>query len=78
MAVTGLEINSRISLAEGVAFGNVGPYEQLDGTAHFAVDPEYATNSPIVDLHLAPRDANGRVTFSADFRILRDYPVGSH
>jgi hypothetical protein len=39
MAVIACEFTSRCALADGRAFGTVGPYEQLDGIAHFAVDP---------------------------------------
>jgi hypothetical protein len=71
MAVTKLLITSRRPFAQEKAFGNVGPYEQLDGTVYFAVDPNHPANSLITDLKLAPRDANGRVQFSADWRLLR-------
>jgi hypothetical protein len=71
MAVTKLLITSRRPFAQEKAFGNVGPYEQLDGTAYFAVDPQHPANHLITDLKLAPRDASGRVHFSADWRLLR-------
>jgi hypothetical protein len=71
MAVTTMLITSRRPFAQEKAFGNVGPYEQLDGTVYFAVDPNHPANSVITDLQLAPRDANGRVQFSADWRLLR-------
>jgi Alpha/beta hydrolase domain len=71
MAVTKLLITSRRPFAQEKAFGHVGPYEQLDGTVYFAVDPNHPANSVITDLQLAPRDASGRVQFSADWRLLR-------
>ena len=71
MAVTKLDINSRQPLAQGQAFGDVGSYEQIDGKIHFAVDPNHPSNQLITDLKLAPRDGDGLVNFSADFRILR-------
>jgi len=71
MAVTKLLITSRRPFAEEKAFGQVGPYEQLDGTISFAVDPTHPANQLITDLKLAPRDVSGRVHFSADWRILR-------
>ena len=71
MAVTTLLITSRRPFAEEKAFGQVGPYEQLDGTVSFAVDPTHPANQLITDLKLAPRDVSGRVHFSADWRILR-------
>lgn len=71
MPVVSLEINSRQPLAQGAAFGGAGSYQQLDGRVHFAVDPNVPANSAITDIHLAPRDQQGRVTFSADFRIIQ-------
>ena len=54
MAVTRVEITSRTPFARGESFGDVGPYEQLDGVIYFAVDPEHPANSTITDLTLAP------------------------
>ena len=71
MAVTQIEIRSRRPFADGVAFGEVGPYERLDGLIHFAVDPDQAANQGIVDLDKAPRDTTGRVRFTADFCLLQ-------
>jgi hypothetical protein len=71
MAVTTLLITSRRPFAQEKAFGQVGPYEQLDGTVYFAVDPDHPANQLITDLQLAPRDASGRVQFAADWRLLR-------
>ena len=71
MAVTRLEIESRQPYAGGKGFGEVGPYEQLDGTVYFAVEPGHPDNSLIADIELAPKNGEGLVEFSADFRILR-------
>ncbi len=71
MAVTQLLITSRRPFAQEKAFGNVGPYEQLDGTIYLAVDPNHAANRLITDLKQAPRDPSGLVHFSADWRLLR-------
>jgi hypothetical protein len=71
MAVTKLLITSRRPFAQEKAFGQVGPYEQLDGAVYFAVDPNHAANRLITDLKLAPRDGSGLVHFSADWRLLR-------
>ena len=75
MSVSSLEVHSRQSYAGGKSFGETGPYQQLDGKVHFSIDPNDSANTLITDLTLAPRDANGRVSFSADFRILQ--PLGS-
>ena len=71
MAVVKLEINRRSLYADGESFGDVGQYEQLDGVAHYAVDPQHPNNAGIVDLDLAPRDSQGRVWFSSDFTLLK-------
>ena len=80
MAVTALEIKSRSLMAGGLAFGEVGPYEQLDGTVHFGVDPDHPRNGDITDLKLAPRDSHGLVRCSSDFYIIRpaDPQLGNH
>ena len=71
MPVTRLEITSQKPFANGQLFGEAGSYTQIDGTAHFAVDPLHPANETIADIKLAPRNADGLVEFSADFRILR-------
>jgi alpha/beta hydrolase family protein len=80
MAVIRLEIKSRQPLADGRAFGDVGRYVQLDGTAHFAVDPARPVNRGITDIDLAAKDADGLVHSAADFRILmpEEKGRGSH
>ena len=76
MPVTRLEITSERPFADGESFGEVGSYTQIDGTAHFAVDPLHPANETIADIKLAPRNADGLVEFSADFRILRPNDPG--
>ena len=71
MAIRELEITNRTSFAYGESFGDVGAYELLEGTAHFAVDPSHARNQGITDLDLAPRNSAGKVEFSADFSMLQ-------
>jgi hypothetical protein len=80
MTITSLEIKTRQPLAAGRAFGDVGPYVQLDGTAHFGVDPDHSLNQGITDLAMAPRGGNGLVNFAADIRILtpEDPQRGKH
>jgi len=65
-----LEIHHREPFADGMAFGKTGPYEILSGVARFAVDPKNEHNRLIVDLHLAPQNAEGKVEFEADVFIL--------
>ena len=71
MAVGRLEITSRQPFANGESFGDVGPYEQLDGAAYFVVDPVNPANETVTDLKLAPRSNTGEVHFYSDFRILQ-------
>ncbi len=71
MAITELEITNRTSFASGESFGDVGAYELLEGTAHYAVDPSHPRNQGITDLDLAPRNADGKVEFSSDFAMLQ-------
>ena len=69
--ITQLEISSRSDLLDGKQYGVVGPYEWLEGRAHFALDPAHPGNRAVVDLGLAPRNLRGLVEFSADIAILR-------
>ena len=46
-------------------------YERIVGKVHFAVDPKLAPNRIIADIDLGPRNAEGKVEFSADLYILR-------
>ena len=70
MSLPQIRITSRTLFADGRAFGDVGPYERLDGTLELAVDPAHPANAGIVDLDLAPRDRRGMVACSADVSIL--------
>lgn len=68
MAVEHLEVTNRRSFPFD--------YERIDGKLHFAVDPTHAANERIVDLDKAPRDADGRVRFWADFVVLQPSDPG--
>src|SRR5262249_4077759 len=63
--VTRIEIASRADILAGKPFGASGAYEKIVGKVFFSVD-RHPRNKAIVDLDRAPRDAAGRVTFSAD------------
>jgi Alpha/beta hydrolase domain len=69
--VTRIDIQRRADILGGRSFGTAGPYEKLVGTAYFAVDPSNPRNRVIVDLENAPRNAQGRVEFSADIYIIK-------
>jgi hypothetical protein len=68
--VTRIEIAARAPVLDGKPFGAAGPYEKIVGKVYFAVDPAHPRNKAIVDLDKAPRDAAGRVVFSADIYVL--------
>ena len=75
----------QITTKESPTFGSyswpgVGQYEKIVGKAFGEVDPADPKNSVIVDILLAPRNANGRVEYSFDFYILKpiDLTKGAH
>ena len=70
MPLTRFEITSRVPYAGDRRFGAVGAYEQVDGTAHFAVDPTHPANARICDLKLAPRNGAELVEFATDLSIV--------
>jgi hypothetical protein len=71
MPVTALDLHARSLVLDGHAFGAAGAYEKLVGTLRFAVDPGHRVHATICDLDRAPRTAEGRVEFAADFALLR-------
>lgn len=78
--VVRLEIQKREPVLNGKQFGGAGAYEKLVGKVHFALDPKAAINRRIVDLNLAPKNAQGEVEFTADFFMLKpaDPKRGNH
>src|SRR5579864_9048978 len=69
--VVRLRIERREAVVNGRPFGAAGPYEKLVGKVDFALDPNDPRNAGIVDLKLAPRNAQGEVESSADFYMLK-------
>lgn len=70
--VTRIQINKIETPAYGgTAFGTVGAYERLEGTAYGEVDPQSPGNALIQDITLAPRNARGMVEYSMDVVVLR-------
>src|SRR2546423_11893803 len=57
------------SFADGMSFGDVGPYQRLDGRAYMEVDRHDPLNAVIINLDKVPRNARGMVEFSAPFFI---------
>ena len=70
MPVTHFDVALRRPLADGRAFGEVGPYEELKGRLRFALDPAHDANRRITDIGLAARNRDGRVELAADVSIL--------
>ena len=70
MANVKWEVRRREPYADGVPFGDLGPFEISEGRVHYAVDPDDARNAGIVDLALAPRSAEGTVRFTGDFTFI--------
>src|SRR5690242_16860449 len=69
--VVRIDVQSRADLLEGKPFGTTGPYEKISGRIYFEVDPSVDANKIITDIDKAPRNARGRVEFSADFYLIK-------
>src|ERR1700739_2019687 len=79
--VTKIQITSKESPAfGGYAFEIVGAYEKIVGKAFGELDPNDPKNAVIVDIALAPKNANGKVEYAFDFYILKpiDLSKGNH
>src|SRR5215216_1964739 len=73
--VVRLVVEQKRLIADGKSFGDVGPYERLDGTVYIEVDPRNPLNAGIVNLDKAPKTANGMVGFSSPFFILKPVDI---
>ena len=69
-AVTRIEVQRRDPIT-GPGFGNTGAYERIVGRFFGELDPAHPLNKDIVDIQLAPRNALGRVEYSADLDLLK-------
>ena len=79
--VTKIQITSKQSPTfGGYAFEGVGPYEKIVGQAFGELDPRDPKNAVIIDIELAPKNANGKVEYAFDFYILKpiDLSKGNH
>src|SRR5438445_430569 len=78
--ITKIQIISRGPAFGGYSFAKVGAYERIIGKGFGEVSPTDRHNDVIVDLGLAPRNANGKVEYSFDFYILKpaDLSKGNH
>lgn len=55
----------------GATFGTAGQYETLAGRAFGELDPKDPLNAIIQDISLAPKNANGKVAYTATFLIVK-------
>src|SRR5262252_4891207 len=55
---------------QGQTFGGV-QYERIIGTASGEIDPNDRHNAIIQDIQLAPRNANGKVEYTASFTLVK-------
>src|SRR5205809_4339358 len=62
---------SRAPAFNGQAMGPAGAYEKIKGIATGELDPKDRRNAVITDLELAPRNANGRVEYRANFTLVK-------
>jgi hypothetical protein len=69
--VTRIEVLSRSDVLAGRAFGDCGAYEKVIAKVYFEIDPRDPHNRRIVDIDKAPRNARGKVEFSADLYLLK-------
>ncbi len=74
--ITAIKIDQAAPFAEGAAFGAVGAYERVAGTAKGELDPADPRNAVIVNLDKAPRNARGMVDYETEFYILRPVDLG--
>ena len=70
MELTRWEVARRESYGDGASFGDWGEFEIIEGRVRYRVDPQDPRNAGIVDLDLAPRDADGLVAFSGDYTLI--------
>ncbi|HUQ45384.1 MAG TPA: alpha/beta hydrolase domain-containing protein [Gemmatimonadaceae bacterium] len=68
--VVRVTIETREPIGGGVSFGRAGAYERITGRVYFAFDPANPHDRPIVDLPLAPRNADGEVEAWSEFVML--------
>src|SRR4030095_16988685 len=53
-------VEQRRPVLDGKSFGEAGPYERLDGTVYFEVDPKDPLNALIINLDKTPQTPHCR------------------
>jgi hypothetical protein len=67
----------KITVKDRQPFANAKqPYETLTGRFFGEIDPRLPQNAVITDIDLAPRNARGKVEYSASFTILKPVDMG--
>ncbi len=66
-----ITITSKTPAFKGQSFGTAGTYELVRGTATGELDPADKHNAVITDIQLAPRNANGKVSYTTTFSLLK-------
>src|SRR3984957_21177363 len=75
--VTRVVVEDRKSPAfDGRGFGAAGQYEVLSGHVFGELDPGDPLNAIITDIKLAPRNAHGKVEYSATFALTKPVDMG--
>jgi hypothetical protein len=69
--VTHITISKTAPALQGQTFGKTGAYEIVKGTATGEIDPADRRNAVITDIRFAPRNANGKVSYTTTFSILK-------
>jgi Alpha/beta hydrolase domain len=69
--VTRITITKTDPAFKGQTFGGTGAYEIVKGTVTGELDPADRRNALITDIQFAPRNAAGKVTYTATFTILK-------
>jgi hypothetical protein len=69
--VTRIHVVDRTDVLDGKSLGPAGAYERVVAKVRFALDPKLSANRIIHDLALAPKNAQGKVEFSADLYVLK-------
>src|SRR5262245_36136134 len=69
--IRSIRIDTRTECFEGMSFGTAGVYERLEGCVEGQLDPLDPRNAGIVNLDLAPRNADGMVEYAVDLCILK-------
>lgn len=74
--VVKISITKTMPAFKGQTFGKTGAYELVRGIASGEIDPADRRNAVITDIQLAPRNANGKVSYATAFSILKPVDLG--